>query len=661
MVSAPGIGSGLDVNGIVSQLMAAEQRPLTALQSREQEQRAKLTAFGQVRSALDSFQTALKNLATGGKLGALAATSSDKTVFGASATAAASPGSYQIEVSQLAQSHKLASSGFANADTVVGTGTLTIQFGTFDGVDFSANPERDTASISIAPGQNTLGGIRDAINAAKAGVSASLVNDGSETRLVLTSTTTGEANSLKISVADDDGNATDDAGLSQLAYNPAGTAGNGKNLAQTLEARNAELDIDGIFVSSATNRVDTAISGVTLDLAKASPGTPLTLTIAADTAAMTDAVQSFVNAYNGASGLMKNLSAFKGVDATNGVLLGDATVRGIQTQMRAMLNTSVETGGSITTLSDIGVSFQANGTLALDSAKLKAAVADGSDKLAALFGSTARAADSLVGYKASTTATQPGNYALNVSQLASRGTAVGNAVAALTLSAGVNDTLDLNVNGKAISITLGAATYNSATALAAELQTRINGALADADSSHRVSAIQSGGMLSLTSTRYGSDSSVSISGGSALADLFGSVTTTTGVDVAGSIDGVAATGSGQILTAATGAASGLALDIRGGALGARGDISFGNGYAVSLSRYLESVLGTEGNLKARTEGLDATIKRLDTQQVAVEARLSAIEARYRSQFSSLDSLLSSMNTTSQFLTQQLASLAAQTS
>jgi flagellar hook-associated protein 2 len=224
MVSAPGIGSGLDVNGIVSQLMAAERQPLVLLNKQEQAYNQKLSAFGQVRSALASFQTALKDLASGSKFQALGATSSNTQVLSASASGKATPASYQIEVQQLAQQHKLASSGYATSDDVVGSGTLTIQFGSYDSDSntFTANADKAAQSITIDPANQTLAGIRDAINAANAGVTATIVNDGSAAgnRLVLTSADSGAANSLKISVADDDGNDLNDSGLSALAYDP---------------------------------------------------------------------------------------------------------------------------------------------------------------------------------------------------------------------------------------------------------------------------------------------------------------------------------------------------------------------------------------------------------------------------------------------------------
>jgi flagellar hook-associated protein 2 len=659
MISVPGIGSGLDVNSIVSQLMAAERQPLTALTKQEAVYTQKLSAFGQLRGALASFQSALQDLGSGSKFQALSATSSDTKVFTASASGKAIPASYQIEVQQLAQQHKLASSGYVTTDEVIGSGTLTLQFGSYDSGSntFTANADKATKSISIDPANNTLAGIRDAINAANAGVTATIVNDGAAAgnRLVLTSTDSGAANSLKISVADDDGNGIDAGGLSALAYDPTAVSGSGKNLGQKAAALDALLEIDGIAVKQSTNTVKDAIEGVTLNLAQTNVGEKLTLNVSRDTKAITDAVQAFVTAYNDASGTLKNLTAFKGPGAQNGVLLGDGTARTIQVQMRGMLNTAVDSGGTLTTLSQIGVSFGSDGTLALDAARLNTAIDTDFDGIAALFAKAGKTSDSLISYSTSTDKTQPGSYAVSVSQLATRGSTLGSQAADLTVTAGVNDQLNLTLDGKVVSITLAAATYASADALAAEIQSKINGAM---EGSGSALVSHSGGVLSIASARYGSASQAVVTGGNGMASLLGAVpVTSAGVDVAGTINGVAASGNGQSLTGAAGNASeGLALHITGGALGARGNVTFSQGYAYQISQYLDTVLGGDGSLKTRTDGLDSSIKNLDQRQTQLEARLVQIEKRYRAQFSALDAMLSSMNNTSNFLTQQLASL-----
>jgi len=194
--------------------------------------------------------------------------------------------------------------------------------------------------------------------------------------------------------------------------------------------------------------------------------------------------------------------------------------------------------------------------------------------------------------------------------------------------------------------------------LAAEVQSKLNGFSGLTTEGISVSVSQSGGVLSVMSARYGSASSVVLTGGNGAGNLLGaSPVGATGMDVAGSINGVSATGSGQMLTApGGGAAEGLRVAIHGGALGTRGAVEFSRGYAERLSKVAEEFLATEGVIASRVDGLNASIKDLDRRQEDFSRRLETVEARYRAQFSALDAMLGSLTQTSQFLQQQLAAL-----
>lgn len=662
MISSPGIGSGLDINGIVSQLMAAERQPLNALVQREQKYQTQLSAFGKVKSALSTFQTSVNALSGSDKFRALTATPSDAGVFTASAGATAVPGTYSLEVQQLAQQHKLATAGFASTSSSLGSGSITIQFGSYDvGLNsFTQNAAKPTGSITIDASNNSLAGIRDAINAANAGVTASIINDGAAAgnRLVLSSADGGAANSIRITVSDDDGNNLNNAGLSVLAFDPTAAAGSGKNMTQAAAARDALLSIDGISITQSSNVIKDAIQGVTLNLVKTNVGQPATLNVGRDAAATTEAVQDFVQAYNDISKTLKELTAYNSESKKGAILQGDATMRLISTHLRSIMSAPISSSGSLTTLSQIGVSFQKDGSLAVDSAKLQTAIDTRFDDIGSLFAATARATDSLVAYSGSTAKTVAGTYAVSVSQLASQGETLGGQAAGLTITAGNNDQIDISVNGIAASLTLSAGTYASADALAAEVQSRINGAAAFSAAGASVTVSQTGGILRIISTKYGASSSVDVSGGNGASNLLGAgATSSAGVNAAGTINGVAASGNGQILTGAFGDASeGLALRIIGGSLGARGSVNFTHGYVSQFDQYLYSILGSSSNLAARTDGISASINGLDRRQEQLEARLQQIEKRYRAQFAALDAMLGSMNSTSTFLTQQLASL-----
>ncbi len=658
-ISSPGIGSGLDVNGIVSQLMALERRPAMTLDTKEAGYQAKLSAYGSLKGALASFQSAVQALATPAKFTAQKASVADATIFSASAGGSAAAGSYSVEVSFLAQAQKLKSSVFAATSSSVGSGTLTIDFGTYDANTFTLNPDKSSKSITIAAGQSSLAGIRDAINAANAGVTAGIVNNGSGYLLTLSSKDSGVANALRIVVTDDDGTHTNTSGLSQLMFD-ARTISGVKNLTETAAARNATLTIDGIAISKASNTITDAIEGVTLNLLKtnvATPATPTTLTVARDSAGVKSAVESFVKAYNDASKLLKNISAYNATTKQAAVLQGDTAVRSIQSALRAVLNSALSTaGGGLTMLSDIGVSFQADGTLKLDAAKLQTIVDDPAKDISTLFAAVGKPTDSLVSFVSATSSTKAGDYAVNVTQPAKQGAALGNVVlGGTTTITGVNDnTLSLTLDGVAATVTLAAGDYTPAQ-MAAEIQSKINGALSSAGGAVTVSL--SAGKLAITSNRYGAASTIQNISGNAAAGTFGTVdyTNGTGLDVAGTIGGVAATGSGQALTG-TGDASGLKLNVTGSAPGARGSVKFAQGYAAQLNTVIDGILATSGTLVSRTDGINRSIKDIGGRREALAIRLAAVEKRYRAQFTALDVMMSSMSQTSNYLQQQLANL-----
>jgi flagellar hook-associated protein 2 len=656
-ISAPGIGSNLDVNGIVSQLMAIEQRPRLLLDAKEADYQARLSAYGQLRGALSALQSAVRALADPTRYQARTASVADSSIATASASAAAASATYDIAVTQLAQQQSISTPGQASAAAAIGTGattTLTFQFGTisggtlsggvYTGATFTQNGSVATGMVTIDAGDNSLQGIRNAINAANIGVTASVLNVGGTDpfRLVLQSTSGGSASSMKISV-------TGDATIaSLLTYDPAGT----QNLTQTIAGQDANLSVNGLAVTSGSNTLTDVIDGVRVTLVKAGA---TTLTVGRDATAAQTSVQAFVKAYNDLNTQLHDLTRFDPESEAAGPLVGDSAARSIQSQLRTALSSAIG-GDGLRTLSQVGVSFQKDGSLALDSGKLTQAVSSDPDGVARLFASGASATDSLIDVVGSTAATAPGKYAVDITQLATRGKLTGSGAALLSITAGVNDVLSVTVDGTAAEITLAAGTYTAAQ-LAAQIQSRVNASSALDAVDAGVSVSESGGVLTITSKRYGSASTVSV-GGNAAADLFGaSPTTGAGVDVEGTIGGVPGIGSGQRLTAASGTpAAGLVLQISGGSIGSRGTVAFARGYAARLDALLDAALGSNGTIAARTKGINATIDDLDSQREVLARRLAQIEQRYRAQFTALDALLGRLSSTSTFLAQQLAQL-----
>jgi flagellar hook-associated protein 2 len=659
-ITAPGIASGLDVNSLIDQLVAVDKQPLVNLQQREASYQAQLSAFGSLKGSLSTLQSAMQSLSTVSSFQQVSADVGDTTLLTASATSDVAAGTHTIDVQQLAQAQHLRSTTFTDSTTPVGTGSLTFEFGTYDSGNntFTLNPDQSAHTITITPGSDTLSGIRDAVNAADIGVSASIINDGSGDVLVFSSQNSGTANSLKVTVTDDDGTNTDGAGLSQLAYDPTAAAGSGRNLSEIVAAQNANVVIDGIAVSKSSNTISDALEGVTLNLLKAGAG-PTTLTIATDTDAIQAATQKFVDAYNGFTTTLKNLTAYDADTKVAAPLQGDSTTLSIERSVRSVLSLSVAYApGKTAALPDIGITLQDDGTLAVDNTKLQQVIQDQPDLIGKLFAQAGTATDDLVNYSAAGANTQPGTYAVQLTQTASQGRLSGSGAAGLTITSGSNDSLDLTIDGIRANVTIGAGTYASADALAAELQSRINGNSAFADNGIGVTVTASAGVLSITSNRFGSASKVGIGAGAAADNLFGATpAAVAGVDVAGTIDGLPASGSGRTLIGASGSAvDGLKLDIVGGSTGNRGTITVSQGYASRLQSLIDGFLGDDGMLASRTDGINVTIKDLQQQEQAVNDQADAAEQRYRAQFTALDQLMSSLNSTSTFLQQQLANL-----
>lgn len=376
MITSLGIGSGLDLEALVSDLVsAAAIGPATLLNDKETALQADISGLGLLSSALSGFGSSLSALENEDGLIDYSTTSSNDELLTASASSTATPGSYDVEVVALAEAHKLTSTGYADADTEVGTGTLTIISG-------------ETAfNVTIDSGNNTLGGLRDAINEAAdgTGISASIVNvddgaGGTVAKLILTALETGTDNAISVVVDDDDGDDTDTGGLSAFAYQAVGT----QNLTESRAAADAQIMLDGETVTRSGNEIGDAVSGITFNLTKAEPGTSITITVAEDTAALEANITAFVAAYNGLVDTITDLQAYDETTGEAGLLLGDATLRSVERQLRSVL---IEGGfdEQLDSLAAIGIGFGEEGKLEIDSDQLDAALESSLDAFPAFF------------------------------------------------------------------------------------------------------------------------------------------------------------------------------------------------------------------------------------------------------------------------------------
>lgn len=370
-ITSLGTGSGIDLEGMVRKLMAVESQPLNALAAKEAGYQAKLSAYGSLSGALSSLQSAAKTLATAGTFTGKAVSVSDTATLTATVNSSATPGTHSISVTQLAKFNAVRSNvDYAATTDTFTTGTLSIQTGSGTPVD-----------ITIDSSNNSLAGIRDAINQANAGVAASIINDGTTNRLVLTSKSLGTDGAITVTAADSTSGGTH-------ALNGLASA----SLVTTQAADNAMLSVDGVSITRSSNTISDAVDGLTLNLLKGSVTTPATanVSVVRDLGTVTSAISTFVKAYNSVVSQAKSLTAYDAVNKKASLLTGDSTVRDIQARLSGLRNNTVSgVGGGVSRLSDLGIAVQVDGTLATDNAKLQKVLNDPAVDVAALFSSTA--------------------------------------------------------------------------------------------------------------------------------------------------------------------------------------------------------------------------------------------------------------------------------
>jgi flagellar hook-associated protein 2 len=364
-IISSGVGSGLDVNGLVQKLVEAEGAPKTLqLNQAEAKVQAKLSALGSLRSALASFRDTLTVLKDASRFQGRQATLSTPEFLTATASATAVPGTYSVVVEQLASAHRLQSTNFLAATDVVGTGTLQIETG------------GEIFQVEIGAGSNTLAGIAAAINAsaAREKVQATVITGDGVARLTISARSTGEDSALTITQSGGDG------GLAALVY-----PGTGVN--EIAAAQDARAFIDGVLVTSATNTISGAIEGIDLTLVAGSEGEATEVAIGYNRAAARATVDSFVQSYNALVDSLKKLTSYDAERRQGGPLFGDGGVRNLVDQLRRELSSSAgQTGAAFDTLASIGITAQVDGKLAVDTADLDAAFTASFDAIGELFG-----------------------------------------------------------------------------------------------------------------------------------------------------------------------------------------------------------------------------------------------------------------------------------
>jgi flagellar hook-associated protein 2 len=665
-ITSLGVGSGLDLSSIVNGLVDAERVPSErALELKTLANTSKLSAFGALRSSLSLFQSSLSSLQLSNTYGGKETSVSDDSLFSSSAIQTADIGSYSIEVKSLAQTQSLATSAlnpFNDVDQTIGTGTLTIAFGTTSTgpYDFTQDTSKSTQDIVVSAENNntTLSGFRDYINNNDYGFQASIINDGSGFRLVLTGDDSGSKNSLQITATNDgDADNNDNSGLSRFAFNASAQT----SLLQTVDALDASLSVNGLDITRENNSITGVIDGVTLDLKKAEIGAIVTLDVTQDQSSAKAAINEFVDGFNGLAATITSLTDYNTDTEQGGILIGDFTVRNLTNQLRNSLFKAPSSNDlEIGSLSDLGISTQSDGSLKIDNAKLDAALSSNAKQVEALFINQGRTTDQGIEFLSAPDGTAPGSYAVDIQSAATQGSYQANTLNSLIIDSN-NSSLIIKVDGfTSDTITLTEATYLTGGDLATEIEAKINedSSLKSAGVSVNVSYDLATNKLSINSSNYGPNSTVEITdvGANTATDLgisagIGSI----GSNVVGTINGLSASGVGRILTSTLGASNGVSLNIPGSAIGNRGSVVYSDGLLGGLSAVLDNLLKSDGAIASRETGLNQTATQIAIDKTDLEDKITKLEASLVARFSLLDGLLARFNSTSDFLTQQLDS------
>ena len=757
LTSVDGIISGLKTTDIIDAMMAVQRRRVTLMEVTKQRAANELTVYQSMTAKLLSVQSDAEALARASTFDARTATSSDTTILTASAGTQSPVGIYQLTVSSVARSHQVASQGFADTDTdTVGTGTLEL---TVNG---------NTTMVTVDTSNNTLEGLKDAINLAGTDVKATIVNDGGSThphRLLLTSSNTGVENAITITsgltggttpnftsnsitspVADDanfysgtasaagaytgtsgktylvqivDGGALDaatyevseDGGVSWgsettlsgtiNAYDDAHGSNLGAQMSFTegtfaagdqftmrafvptvQQAADATIEFgsgDGkIEITSASNRVTTAIPGVTISLVSADPTKAVTLEIAPDKEGVKNRITSLVANFNGAVDYITARSGYDSTTKTAGLLLGNTTMIRLQGALRATALASVTGTATYDSLLALGVSINDSGSLTIDQAALQAALDGSPDDVATIFKTTGASTNSKISLVSSSSSSKETTigYDVDITQAATRGKLTGTSIADPAVTPLVidstNNQLIVDINGTTSGILeLTQKTYASGAELAQEIQSKISQDDYLDGKTVSVRFVDQGatGYFEITSGLYGATSSVSIgepaNNAATVLGLTGG-TASAGTDVAGTIGGEAATGSGQFLTGNSSNANTANLKLRvtlsAAELvdGAEGTLTLTKGVGAKVTDLLKNVTdGVDGLLAAKQKTAQTQIDDATERIAEMEKTFETRRQRLVDKFTAMEKTLAVMQQQSSYLGLQLNALTNQ--
>lgn len=654
IISALGTGSGIDTNKLADQLTEANKKvQADRLSSKKTLLETQISDYGLLRSSLSKLESAAAALGSSDTFNAKSLSVPDTKLLNITKLdAKAAAGGYQLKVEQVAQSQSISSGTFSSMTDPIGKGTLVIRLGEWNAAlnDFEVDSSKtDGATITIDDSNNSLTGLRDAINKKNIGVSASIVSDGGSYRLLLTSKS-GAKNEIEITATEEAGS----PGLAQFNFNETT-----RNLTQQQEGLDAKIRVNGLLVNRESNQIKDVIDGLEFDLFGASLTETVSISINEDKSVGEKAIRDFVAAYNTFKTEVEKLVGFDAELKDYGSLKADPLAKNLTQGVRNFLSGAIPgLSDGFTSLSSLGIRTERDGSLKIiedePNTGFRAAIDQHYALVRDLFVPKTSSSAANITVNKFTAQSKPGTYDVVITQQPSKGKLTGAAIAETfpldTTGKDYNFKIKLDGTETALITLPAGKTYASATELASDIQSLINldSNLKTVKSTLAVSV--DAGKLVFTSDTYGSSSKIEFTAiSSDMSDLGISLGAgVSGTDVGGTVAGKAAFGYGNVLLPALGTdAEGLSMTIQPGATG--GTITFSRGFAGGLSNLVNDYLKSSGVIKDRETTINKDIKKVADDEVALNRRSDAYRARLMSQFQAMESIVRSLNSTGDFL------------
>ena len=656
IISSLGAGSGIDTQKLVKDLVQIERQPVEQrLDKRQTRLEAQISGYGALKSGLSDFQSLMKPLNDPLTFSARNVSFTQSTSVTPTKIAANSvTGNYQVEVLALARVQSLSSTPIADPKAETKTGTLNIRFGSWDSTNtvFTPNAEKSGLEVEINSNNNTIEGIRDAINATNSGIQASIIVDGGQSRLMIASPT-GATQSLEISVTEDA--ASSGMSLSMFSFNETD-----KNLTQNQAGNDAVIRINGLEVRRSSNEVKDVIPGLEFTLNKATPDEIINFSITEDKDTGAQAVRDFVEGFNEFFKFASGLTGFTRDDdnqLVRGDLATDSIAKSLVSRLREVLVSAVPgVNDTMASLAMIGIRTELDGTLSINEADFSRAVNDNFAIFGKIFAPQAKSSSPLVEASLGSFAnrTQPGTYQIEITTQPSKGALQGGVIddnLVFPFNTGADEfSFKLKINGTETNlITLEQnKQFNSPSEFAAELQSLIN-----ADSNIQRDRAQvdvsfsSDGRFEFVSREFGSSSRVDITQASSSMSQLGlsEQNGVAGTDVAGTINGVAGFGAGNVLLPELNSpAYGLNFTIQPGVTQAT--VSFSRGLSGEINSLISNFLARDGAVRTREASINRELDGISNDRKRLDDRMDKRLAQLQSQFQAMERIISSFQSTS---------------